>query len=91
MVKYMMGQIMGAYLYIVERLREPSTHSAIAAICGLLHVQMDWGLVQNIIDMTGIIFGTMGFFVAEAKPLTEVPQRDLYLPWEIEEDHDKEV
>jgi hypothetical protein len=65
-----MDKILGVYLYVVARLAEPSTHASIASLLMVAGVNLDTGPVHDALVALSVIFGGLGFFVKEAKPLT---------------------
>ena len=67
-----MEKAMGAFLFLKDRLNEPSTFASLAAIAALVGVKIDAGLVQDALNTASLAFGVLGFFVKEAKPLTEI-------------------
>jgi len=67
-----MDKILGVYLYIVQRLAEPSSHASISALLAMGGLQLDHGIVHDVMIAISIMFGSLGFFVKEAKPLTVV-------------------
>ena len=62
-----MDKVIHAYNYIMSRLNEPSTHSAVAAVMLYFGVQLDAGIVHDFITTSGVLFGAMGIFVPESK------------------------
>lgn len=67
-----MSKIMGMFLYLRSRLSEPSSLASIAALCAMVGLKLDASLLQDVLNVVSIMFGMLGFFVAEAKPLTKV-------------------
>ncbi|MBT4769294.1 MAG: hypothetical protein HOO00_02030 [Rhodospirillaceae bacterium] len=53
--------------YVIERLREPSTYAGLAGVLAALHVNLDPGLWQMIIDAAIAMAGIAAFFVREHK------------------------
>jgi hypothetical protein len=46
--------------------------ASIAAVSALGGVNVDPGKVQDALNIGSVIFGALGFFISEAKPLTKV-------------------
>jgi hypothetical protein len=67
-----MGKLLGLFIWLKLRLSEPSTMASIAAVSALGGVNVDPGKVHDAFNIATIVFGALGFFVAEAKPLTKV-------------------
>lgn len=67
-----MDKVMGVFLFLRARLLEPSSSASLAAVLALIGVQYDPGVVQDILNVTSLVFGAIGFFVKEAKPLSQV-------------------
>lgn len=67
-----MGRMIGLFIWLKQRLSEPSTMASIAALSALAGVKVDAGLVQDALNVGTVVFGAAGFFVAEQKPKTEV-------------------
>jgi hypothetical protein len=67
-----MSKLLGLFMWLKSRLSEPSTMASIAAVSALGGVNVDPGKVQDALNIGSVIFGALGFFVAEAKPLTKV-------------------
>lgn len=67
-----MDKILGLYLYLRGRLAEPSTHAAIQGLLIAAGINIDAGLWHDLIVTASLAFGGLGFFVKEAKPLTDV-------------------
>lgn len=64
-----MGKILGVWSYITARLAEPSTHASVAALTTLAGLNLDSGTLHDALTAAGIVFGALGFFVKESKPL----------------------
>jgi len=67
-----MSKLLGLFIWLKSRLSEPSTMASIAAVSALGGVNVDPGAVQNALNIGSVIFGALGFFITEAKPLTKV-------------------
>jgi hypothetical protein len=67
-----MGKLLGLFLWLKARLKEPSTMASIAAVCAMLGVHMDSVIISDWLNTFTLVFGALGFFVAEAKPVTKV-------------------
>ncbi len=68
----MMGKILGAFIFLKQRLSEPSSLASISAIMAMAGVNIDAGAIHDWLNAGTIAFGLLGFFVADAKPLTKV-------------------
>jgi len=64
-----MGKILGAWGYLQARLAEPSTHASVASLLTLAGLNLDAGVVHDALVVVGVVFGGLGFFVKEAKPM----------------------
>ena len=67
-----MGNIIGKLLYIFRRLKEPSTHVALAGLFALVGQQIPEEVWNQAINGLAVLFGIIGVFVSEAKPETKV-------------------
>lgn len=67
-----MGKLLGAFIYIQSRLKEPSSHAAVSAILTNFGLSLDTGALHDGMITAGIVFGALGFFVKEAPPLSKV-------------------
>lgn len=67
-----MGNFIGKLLYIYRKLREPSTHAAIAALLALVGQKIPDETWNTIINGLAVLFGILGVFFDEAKPETRV-------------------
>ncbi len=53
--------------YILDRLREPSTYAGLAGVLAALHVNLDPGLWQVMVDAGVALAGIAAFFVQEGE------------------------
>ena len=60
-----MGKVLGAFNYLLARLKEPSSYASISAALGVAGVHLDPGLVQDFLVTGSVIAGVLGFFVKE--------------------------
>lgn len=67
-----MGKLLGVFIFLKSRLREPSTLASVAAVLAMVGVKLDPGTVQDFINTGTVLFGALGFFVSEQGPLTKV-------------------
>ena len=67
-----MGKLLSVFIFLKSRLSEPSTYASVAAVMALVGVKLDAGIVQDWINTGTVVFGALGFFVQESKPLTKV-------------------
>ena len=67
-----MDKILGVYIYIVNRLAEPSTHASIASLLAVAGLDLDKGGLHDALIALSVCFGAIGFFTKEAQPLTKV-------------------
>jgi hypothetical protein len=65
-----MDKLLGVWIYLQARLAEPSTHASISALLTLAGLNLDQGIVHDSLTTAGVVFGALGFFVKEAKPLS---------------------
>jgi hypothetical protein len=68
----MMDKILGVYLYLVARCKEPSSHNAIAYLLGLAGINESSPAIQAALFVLSAGFGATGFFVKEALPKTKI-------------------
>jgi hypothetical protein len=62
-----MSKIIAVFNWLKARLSEPSTMASIAAVSALAGVQVDEGLVKDVLNVGTVGFGVLGFFFKEAK------------------------
>jgi uncharacterized membrane protein len=67
-----MGKLLGAFVWLKANLTQPGTMASIAAVCAMIGVKVDPGIIQDLINVATIFFGLLGFFFQEQKPLTKV-------------------
>lgn len=67
-----MSKILSVFIWLKSRLSEPSTMASFAAVSALAGVQVDAGLVKDILNVGTVGFGVLGFFFKESKPETVV-------------------
>ena len=67
-----MNKLLGIWIYLQGRLAEPSTHASIASLLALGGLNLDVGIAHDAMIAAGIFFGSLGFFIKEATPLTNV-------------------
>ena len=67
-----MSKVFGAFLWLKQNLQQPSTMASLAAICAMLGVQVDPGMIQHIINILTIFFGALGFWLQPAKQVAKV-------------------
>ncbi len=67
-----MEKMMGMYIYLVNRCKEPSTHSALSALMLSVGLSVDTGFIHNVLILISLAFGGMGFFVKEGKAETVI-------------------
>lgn len=67
-----MGNLIGKFLYVFGRLREPSSHAAISALLLLVGQKIPDETWNTIINGGAVVFGILGVFFKEAKPETKV-------------------
>ncbi len=67
-----MSKILSLFIWLKNRLSEPSTMASIAAVSALAGVQVDAGLVKDSLNVASLGFGVLGFFFKEIKPETVV-------------------
>ena len=66
-----MEQVIGAFMYVEQRLAEPSSHAALATLFGTVGMNIDAGPAHNAYVFLTIVFGALAFFIKEGKPKTE--------------------
>lgn len=67
-----MDKLLGIFLYVRSRLKEPSSLSAISAVLLTFNVHLNTVDVNNWLTTLSIVFGALGFVVKESGPLTKV-------------------
>lgn len=67
-----MDKALGAFLWLKQNLKQPSTMASLAAMCAMLGVQVDVGMVQHIINILTLVFGALGFWFQPAKQLAKM-------------------
>jgi len=67
-----MGNIIGKLLYIYRKLKEPSTHAALAGLLALVGTKIPDETWNATINGAAVLFGILGVFFDEAKPETKV-------------------
>jgi|APLak6261663543_1056040.scaffolds.fasta_scaffold46421_1 uncharacterized membrane protein len=67
-----MGKLLGLWIWLSARLKEPSTLASLAAILAMFGVHLEAGAIQNFLNVGTLVFGTLGFFVSEQGPTTKV-------------------
>lgn len=58
---------LSAFLYLKERLIEPSTHASLAVIFASVGIRIDDVLIQSVFAILTIIFGFAGILLKEDK------------------------
>lgn len=67
-----MSNLVGKLLYIFKKLREPSTHAAIAGLLALIGQKIPDETWNTVINGFAVLFGILGVFFDEAKPQTKI-------------------
>lgn len=67
-----MGKVLGLFLWLRSRLREPSTFASLAAVMAIFGTHIDAGVVNDWLNVLTLVFGGLGFFIKEKGPETEV-------------------
>lgn len=67
-----MDKLLGAYIWLSMRLKEPSTHAALSSLLLSMGLSTDTGVLHNLAVILSLGFGALGFWVKEAKPQTVV-------------------
>jgi hypothetical protein len=67
-----MGKLLGLFIWLKARLNEPSTHASLAAVLAMVGVQLDASVLHDWLNILTLVFGGLGFFVSEEKPLTKL-------------------
>jgi len=60
-------KVLSAFLYLKERLSEPSTHASLAVIFASVGIRIDDVLIQSVFAILTIIFGFAGILLKEDK------------------------
>jgi hypothetical protein len=67
-----MEKILGAFWYLKDRLKEPSTLVALAVITDKAGVHIDQTMIDSALNLVSIAAGMAGFFMSEGKALGRV-------------------
>ena len=67
-----MEKLFSAILYMKRKFAEPSSHAALASVCQLAGINLDTGIIHDVVVVLSIGFGGAAFFLNEQKPLTQV-------------------
>ena len=67
-----MAKLLGVFLWLKQNLQQPGTMASLAAVCAMIGVKVDAGLVQDWLNTLTLVFGALGFFLQPAQPLTKV-------------------
>lgn len=67
-----MGKLLGAFVWLKFNLTQPGTMASLTGVFAMIGFKVDPGIVQDLINVATIFFGTLGFFFQEQKPLTKV-------------------
>ncbi len=67
-----MDKLLGAYIWLSTRLREPSTHAALCGLAANIGFSIDTGVIHDLAVIASLGFGALGFWVKEAKPQTTI-------------------
>ena len=71
-MRNIMSKLINLFIWLKARLTEPSTMASIAAVSALGGVNVNPGHIQDALNLGTLVFGALGFFVSEAKPLTKI-------------------
>ena len=67
-----MGKLLGAFIWLKYNLMQPGTMASLTGVSAMIGIKVDPGIVQDLINTSTLIFGILGFFFQEQKPLTKV-------------------
>lgn len=67
-----MGKVFGAFLWLKQNLKQPSTMASLSSICTVFGLHVDAVMIENVLVVGTLFFGTMGFFLQPAKQLAKV-------------------
>jgi len=67
-----MDKALGAFLWLKQNLKQPGTMASLSAVCAMLGVQVDTGMIQDALNTLTLLFGTLGFFFQPAPQLAKV-------------------
>lgn len=67
-----MEKLLGAYIYLCKRMKEPSSHAAMSSLFLMAGLNIDTGWIHDLSVLISMVFGASGFFLKEAKPLTNI-------------------
>lgn len=67
-----MNKLLGAFIWLKQNLKQPGTMASLSAICAMLGVQVDAGMIQDWLNTLTLLFGTLGFFFQPAPQLAKV-------------------
>lgn len=63
----MLKNIINAFKYLIDRLKEPSTHVAIGVLLSTIGQSTNFYVYDNTLILAGILSTTLGIFMAESK------------------------
>ena len=66
------SKLVGKSLYVFRRLREPSTHAALAGLLAVFGQSIPDHTWNSVVNGLAVIFGVVGVFVKEGKPETDI-------------------
>jgi hypothetical protein len=67
-----MGKLLGLFIWLKKRIKEPSTHASLAIVCQALKIEVDFVMIDHYLNLATIAFGALGFFLKEKGPETVV-------------------
>lgn len=66
-----MNKLSDVFMFLKARLAEPSSLASISVVMAMLGVNVDTAIIHDWVNVGALVFGVLGFFVAESKPLIE--------------------
>lgn len=67
-----MDKLLGVFIFLKRKLKEPSTQASLAAVCAMVGYKLDPGMIQDFLNTGTLVFGALGFFFDEAEAKVKV-------------------
>lgn len=67
-----MEKLLGAFIFLKARWREPSTQAALSGLCLNFGLQFPGETIGQLFTVASIAFGVLGFWFKEGKPETKI-------------------
>lgn len=67
-----MDKALGAFLWLKQNLKQPGTMASLSAVCAMVGMKIDPGIIQDWINVLTLGFGVLGFCFQPAKQLAKI-------------------